>query len=295
MRRFVFRLFVSAVFLVAAIEVPSLLANPAPQNDANFAPLESWRAAVLAGDAAGLTALYSVNPPATVATPQGKSTDVRAEVQVWTAQKANGLSAVELIEVNRQSPQADLEQTVFQTALSTIGKAGRRKLYVSVGLLWQRQGEAWRIVASQRNDFTRLAQPLSPRKDLYPADANAGADIRAALGRAAAGHKRVLLVFGGNWCYDCHVLEAAFHSAEIAPLLKPFEVVHVDIGEYNKNLDLARRYEVPAEKGVPALAVLDSDGKLVFSQKQHEFSATRRLGPEDLIAFLDRWKPTPGK
>ena len=291
MRRSVFRLLVSAVFLVAAIEAPSLRANPAPQSDANFAPLESWRAAVLAGDAAGLQALYSVNPPATVSTPQGKSTDVQAEVKIWTAQKANGLSAVEISEVNRQSPQPGLEHTVFQTALTMQAKSGRRKLYVAVGLVWQRQGDAWRIVTSQRLDFTRLAQPLAPKKDLYPANEDANAEIRAALARAAISHKRVLLVFGGNWCYDCHVLEAAFHSAEIAPLLKPFELVHVDIGEYDKNLDIAKRYEVPLTKGVPAVAVLDSDGKLLYSQKGGEFEKARSMGPEEIVAFLQRWKP----
>jgi ketosteroid isomerase-like protein len=290
MRRVLFRLFASAVLLAAGGGASSLRANPAPQSDANFAPLESWRAAVLAGDAAGLEALYSANPPATVATPQGKSTDVRAEVRVWTAQKTNGLSAVEISEVNRQSPQSDIVQTIFQTALTTRANSGRRKLYVSVGMLWQRQGDTWRILACQRNDFTRLAQPLSTRKDLYPANADANADIRAALGRAATSHKRVLLVFGGNWCYDCHVLETAFHSAAIAPLLKPFELVHVDVGEYNKNLDIAQRYEVPVAKGVPALAVLASDGRLLFAQKQHEFSATRRMGPEDIATFLQRWK-----
>jgi hypothetical protein len=251
---------------------------------------------VLRGDAAALQQLYSVNPPATVTTPAGKSTDVSAEIQFWSAMKAKGLSAVTFSDVREQalrnpSSGDDLRQTVFQTELTTCAKSEPRKLYVSVALVWQKQGAAWRIVSSQRNDPARLLQPLAPRKDLYRADANANAEIRAALFRAASGHKRVLLVFGGNWCYDCHVLDAAFHSAEIAPLLKPFEVVHVDIGEFDKNLDIARRYDMLAEQAVPAIAVLDSDGRLLYAQRKHEFSATRRLGPEDLIAFLQRWKP----
>lgn len=291
MRHAAFSDVLAALFIAMTIAASSPPANAAPQREANFAPLESWRAAVLAGDAAGLKALYSVNPPATVATPQGKSTDAAAEVQFWTAMKANGLRTVDLSEVQRQPSQNGLQPVLFQTVLTSRTSSGPRKLYVSVALLWQRQGEAWRIVSSQRNDPARLLQPLAPKQDLYPADADANAEIRAALGRAASGHKRVLLVFGGNWCYDCHVLEAAFHTAEIAPLIKPFEVVHVDIGEYDKNLDIAQRYDVPVARGVPAMAVLSSDGRLLFSQKQHEFSATRRMGPEDIIAFLQRWKP----
>ena len=287
-------------FFPLPLVVLLLATNTVAQDNASagsFAPLETWRAAVLAGDAAALKAHYSGNPPATVATPAGKSTDVSAEVQFWTAMKATGLRAVAISEMNQQASGDTAEQTIFQTTLTTQSKdRGLRKLYVSVGLLWQKQGDAWRIVASQRNDPARLPQPLSPKKDLYPADADANAEIRAALARAASGHKHVLLVFGGNWCYDCHVLEAAFHTAEITPLLtRWYEVVHVDIGEYDKNLDFADRYEVPLKKGVPAVAVLESDGKLLYSQKGGEFEKARSMGPEEIVAFLQRWKPAPGK
>ena len=68
-------------------------------------------------------------------------------------------------------------------------------------------------------------------------------------------------------------------------------MVHVDIGEGEKNQDLMQQYQVPKNKGIPALAVLDSDGKLLYSQKNGEFEKARALGPEDLIEFLKKWKP----
>jgi len=55
--------------------------------------------------------------------------------------------------------------------------------------------------------------------------------------------------------------------------------VRINIGEGDKNLDLAKKYEVPLGKRVPSLAVLDPDGKLVFSQKQGEFESTARIWP----------------
>lgn len=112
------------------------------------------------------------------------------------------------------------------------------------------------------------------------------------MARASRDHKRVLIVFGANWCYDCHVLDAAFRSAEIAPLLEAnHEVVHVDIGRGDRNQDLMQRYQVALEKGIPALVVLESDGKMLFSQKNGEFESVRSLGPEDLIGLLQQWKP----
>ena len=130
------------------------------------------------------------------------------------------------------------------------------------------------------------------RRVIYPENADAKAEIAEALASAAKTHRRVILVFGGNWCYDCHALDAAFRSAEIAPIVnKNFVVVHVNIGEYDKNLDLAEKYDVPLKRGVPASAVLGSDGTLLYSQKQGEFESAKRISKEDVVAFLEKWKP----
>ncbi len=137
-----------------------------------------------------------------------------------------------------------------------------------------------------------MKQPTAPEADLYPPENDANAQIKTALTRATRDHKRVLIVFGANWCYDCHVLDAAFHRAEIEPLLEAnFFVVHVDIGKGDRNQEIMRRYGVPMEKGIPALVVLEGDGKLLYSQRNGEFEAARSLGPEDLLAFLNKWKP----
>jgi len=137
------------------------------------------------------------------------------------------------------------------------------------------------------------ALPRAPQsKDLYPAGVDAKKEIAEALHSASPAHKRILVVFGANWCGDCHALDDAFHSAEIAPTLeKYFVVVHVDIGHGEKNLDLAQKYDVPLNRGIPAIAVLDSAGKLLFSQKHGEFEAARSLATADILTFLNKWKP----
>ncbi|MGA9384940.1 MAG: thioredoxin family protein, partial [Candidatus Sulfotelmatobacter sp.] len=104
--------------------------------------------------------------------------------------------------------------------------------------------------------------------------------------------KRVLLVFGANWCYDCHVLDLAFQRPDFAAAMAGYEVVHVDIGpDGKKNADLAKQFQVPLDKGVPALAVADSAGKVLVSQKNGEFENARAMTPEALLEFLNKWKP----
>jgi len=137
-----------------------------------------------------------------------------------------------------------------------------------------------------------FSQAVKKEKDIYNESADARAEIKEALEKATAEHKRVIVVFGANWCYDCHVLDKAFHRPDLAPILAAnYEVVHVDIGKGDKNQDLMTKYEVPMKRGIPGLAVLDSDGKLVYSQKNGEFENARALAPENFRAFLSKWKP----
>jgi len=136
-----------------------------------------------------------------------------------------------------------------------------------------------------------VLEPVTTKKDLYPADADAKKEIDEALHKAVKDKKRVLLVFGANWCYDCHVLDRALHEGEAGQIVKErFVLVHVDIGEGDKNLDLAKKYKTPLDKGVPAVAILRDDGELLYSSGDGEFESARTMMKKDLKAFLQRWK-----
>jgi thiol:disulfide interchange protein len=126
---------------------------------------------------------------------------------------------------------------------------------------------------------------------IYPDGAQAQQDIAAAVARAGKEKKRVLLDFGGNWCGDCKVLQFYFHTPANHSLLEAnYVVVPVNIGQYDENLDIAARYGIPLARGVPALAVLDSSGQLVYSQRNAEFEAMGKVDPAAVTAFLLQWK-----
>jgi len=128
--------------------------------------------------------------------------------------------------------------------------------------------------------------------DIYPDSSQARADIAAALKEAAATHRRVLLDFGGNWCGDCRVLDLYMHDERNKPLVDGnFVVVHINIGHMDANQDIAQQYQVPLSRGVPALAVLSENGKLLYSQKNGEFEAMRRMESSSLTEFLVHWRP----
>lgn len=254
----------------------------------SFVPLVQWKNSVLLGDRAGLKMLYSTAPAAQVTVPPAES-NPDADIDFWVGFRAR---SIDLDILQNSSPRPGVQVVRFQAEIQSGVPPETETLFVSEGQVWQQQGGEWRLVVVQRTNAAHLKQPVNNDKNIYPADADARVEIKEAEEKAAKEHKRVLLVFGANWCYDCHVLDLAFQRPDFAAAMAGYEVVHVDIGpDGKKNADLAKQFQVPLDKGVPALAVADSAGKVLVSQKNGEFENARAMTPEALLEFLNKWKP----
>jgi thioredoxin 1 len=122
----------------------------------------------------------------------------------------------------------------------------------------------------------------------YDESADARAAIRAALGAVGAGPRRVLIVFGANWCEDCRSLDQALKAGRNAELMaREFEVVKVDVGRFDRNLDVAKAYGDPIRKGIPAAVVLSADERVLYATKAGELSNARRMSATGVYDFFD--------
>ncbi len=127
---------------------------------------------------------------------------------------------------------------------------------------------------------------------IYDEHADSSKLIQAAITEAARSQKNIVLDFGANWCGDCHALDMQMHKPELASLIqRNYVVVHVDVGRFDKNRDIAEKYHVPIKHGIPALAILDSHGKLLYAQDQGQFADARGLDDESFKQFFARWIP----
>ena len=87
----------------------------------------------------------------------------------------------------------------------------------------------------------------------YDESVDAKTTVQQALSAARAGNRPVLVIFGANWCEDCRVLDQALKTGRNGALVsREFEVVKVDVGRFNRNLDIAQSYGDPIKKGIPA-------------------------------------------
>jgi len=140
-----------------------------------------------------------------------------------------------------------------------------------------------------------VAMARAAEEPIYDEKADANRQIAAALTAASQPGKSVrniVLVFGANWCPDCHALDDNMHKPELVSLIeKHFVVVKIDVGRMDKNLDVARQYGVPVRRGIPALAVLDAKGKVLYAMDQGQFADARHMSFESINAFFEQWEP----
>ena len=132
---------------------------------------------------------------------------------------------------------------------------------------------------------------VAAEQPLYDEKADAHQQVSAALAKAARAGKNIILIFGANWCPDCHALDAQMHKGDLAALIaEDFVIVNVDVGRHDKNLDLAEKYKIPIEHGIPALAVLDQHGKILHAMDQGQFADARHMSYESIRAFFVKWQ-----
>ena len=126
----------------------------------------------------------------------------------------------------------------------------------------------------------------------YDEKADAHQQIAAAIAEASKARKNIILVFGANWCGDCRALDAQMHKEDLAALIATnYEVVKVDVGQFNKNKDIGEKYHLPLKHGIPALAVLDPSGNLLYAMDQGQFSNARSMSYESIKEFFVKWEP----
>ena len=124
---------------------------------------------------------------------------------------------------------------------------------------------------------------------IYDEGADAKAAIQATLAEAEKARLPVLVVFGANWCGDCRMLDATFKTGPSAPLIaQRFKVVKVDVGRFDRNVDIAERYKVPLKKGIPAVAVLSPQGQLLYATEGGELADARKMGDQGVYDFFTR-------
>jgi thiol-disulfide isomerase/thioredoxin len=167
-----------------------------------------------------------------------------------------------------------------------------RRLPVLIGVLALALASAAGAATAPRVGVDSLSQLPTPLPYPYDFGADAHADVASAQARARAAGKLLLIDLGANWCADCRLLEAVMRLPAFAPYLDAhYEVVHVDIGRLDKNLDIPARWGVRRVWAAPTLLVVDPAGRLTNAGHEDALEDARTLSPQAIADWLARWVP----
>jgi protein disulfide-isomerase len=137
--------------------------------------------------------------------------------------------------------------------------------------------------------FAFLTVSASAADAPYDESADAKLDIKQALSEAAKTNTPVIIVFGANWCGDCKMLDSTMKKEPSSSLLsRDFKIVKVDVGRFDKNVDVAKEYGVPLDKGIPAVAIVSTNGEQLYVTKDGELADARKMGENGVYEFLKR-------
>lgn len=103
---------------------------------------------------------------------------------------------------------------------------------------------------------------------IYNPDADAKAEVAAAITKASAEGKHVFLQIGGNWCPWCVKFHKMINEdAKLDSLIKAnYEVVKVNYSKENKNQELLATLGYPQRFGFPVFVILDAKGNVLHIQ-----------------------------
>ncbi len=130
--------------------------------------------------------------------------------------------------------------------------------------------------------------------EIYNPDANAKAEISAAVKKASTDGKHVFIQIGGNWCPWC----VKFHrfvdaDSEIKKYVEEnFEVVKVNYDPKNKNEAVLAELGFPQRFGFPVFVVLDGKGNRIHTQNSAFLEKDKSYDREVVLQFFKHWSPT---
>ena len=102
--------------------------------------------------------------------------------------------------------------------------------------------------------------------------------------------KQPVVIFGGNWCPDCRILEGTLAMPTIKKFLQQhYQVMHIDIGRYDRNMELMDHLNIESKKGVPRVVILDLEKNIVNTSTSSEWTTARDRKQQEIYNYFQKF------
>ena len=134
-------------------------------------------------------------------------------------------------------------------------------------------------------------KPRAVKREPFDPARDPKADLAAAMTKAAAQHKRIILDVGGEWCGWCRYMDDFLTAHPVLSKTRDRSYVWLKINYSEENENKAFLAAYPDIEGYPHLFVLDTDGKLLQSQDTSAFERGEVYSAGAILKFLKDWAP----
>ena len=101
--------------------------------------------------------------------------------------------------------------------------------------------------------------------------------------------KQPVVIFGGNWCPDCRILAGTLAMPTIKKFLQQYyRIIHIDIGRYDRNMELMNHLNIEPKKGVPRVVILDFKKNIVNSSTSSEWTTARDRKEQEIYDYFQK-------
>ena len=132
------------------------------------------------------------------------------------------------------------------------------------------------------DEVLNMPLPLPYNGEIY-----SESDIERFLDSSINKSKQPIIIFGGNWCPDCRILEGTLQLPTIKKyMIEHYEIMHVDVGRYDKNMNLISYFKIPKEEGVPRVLVFDTNKNILNMESTKEWTTARDRKQQEIFNYF---------
>ena len=132
-----------------------------------------------------------------------------------------------------------------------------------------------------------LSVQMAVAGESYNPEAIPEEQLAEAMAEAKTNNKMILMVFGANWCPDCRAFSKLIKEAPLAETISTnFSVAHIDIGNWDHNMEFTNQFDKPVDKGIPSIVILDQEKNILYVAKGGEFASARNATAEQLNGWF---------
>ena len=99
-----------------------------------------------------------------------------------------------------------------------------------------------------------------------------------------------VIIFGGNWCPDCRILDGTLELPTVKKFLNEhYKIMHIDIGRYDKNMELMSHLKIEQKNGVPRVVIFNFQKEILNSSTSSEWTTARDRKQQEIFNYFQKY------